>query len=61
METFFVEVGYTTVRPVIPDQFTAYVIVATDRGPNDATLLAAQMVGGLCEMPTSTRIVGVEI
>ena len=61
METFFIEVGYTTVRPVVPDQFTAFVIVATDRGVNDATCTAAQMVGGLCEMPTSTRVVGIEI
>lgn len=61
METFWIEVGFTTSRPVVPDEHTAFVIVATDKGATDAQLTAAQMVAGHSEMPTSTRIVRVEI
>lgn len=61
METFFIEVGFTTSRPVRPDEHTHFVAVATDRGLNDALLTAAQMVAGRGEMPTSTRLVRVEI
>jgi len=60
-ETFIVLVGYTTQRPLIPDQHYACVAVATDRGPNDATLVAAQMVACHSTMPTSTEIVEVKI
>jgi hypothetical protein len=61
METFFIEVGFTTERPVIPDQLVTNVVIATDRGANDATLTAAQWVGSAVEMVTSTRIVRVEV
>ena len=61
METFFIQVGFTSVRPIVPDQHTAFVAVATDRGPNDAMLIAAQMVGSHSVMPTSTRVIRVEI
>lgn len=61
METFTVQVGFTTVRPIIPDQHFALVVVATDRGPIDAQLVAAQVVAGHSEMPTSTTILAVAI
>ncbi|NED96428.1 hypothetical protein G1H11_14050 [Phytoactinopolyspora alkaliphila] len=51
-----VEVGYTTVRPVIPDQHTSWVLVGEDR-PVEAQLIAAQIVASHCEMVTSTRLV----
>lgn len=61
METFFIEVGFTTVRPIIPDQFRTNVVIATDGGAIDACRTAAQWVGTCCEMVTSTRIVCVEV
>jgi len=61
MEKFTIAVGFSTVRPIVPDQHTAFVTVATDRGLNDAFLVAAQMVGTHSEMPTSTRLISVEI
>jgi len=61
VEQFTVRVGFSTVRPIVPDQHFHWVVIATDRGPNDAQLAAAQMVAGRGEMPTSTKIVHVEI
>lgn len=61
MEIFTIAVGFTTVRPIVPDQHIHFVIIATDRGPIDAQLAAAQMVAGRGEMPTSTTILLVEI
>jgi len=59
---FAVDVGWTSSRPVVPDEHVTRVVVATteDTG-RDATLVAAQMVACRrgCEMPTSTRVVGV--
>jgi hypothetical protein len=60
MEIFTVAVGFSTVRPIVPEQHTHHVIVAAQH-PREAQLVAAQMVGGGCEMVTSTRIVSVEI
>ena len=60
-----VDVGWTSRRPVIPDQHTARVVVSA-YDEREAQLVAAQMVTavgagrGGCEMPTSTRIVEVE-
>jgi hypothetical protein len=61
METYTVLVGFTTVRPVIPDQHHSIVLVATDRGPIDAQLVAAQMAATHSVMPTSTEILAVEV
>lgn len=61
METFTIDVGWTSVRPIVPDQHWSRVVVATDRGLTDAKLLAAQMVGAHAVMPTSTHLVSVEI
>ncbi|HEY9409282.1 MAG TPA: hypothetical protein VIQ30_00250 [Pseudonocardia sp.] len=60
MATFTVRVGYTTQRPLIPDQRHSWVRVD---GETDAaaSLLAAQIVGTHCTMVTSTEIVAVEI
>lgn len=60
MEIFTVLVGFTTVRPIIPDQHFAIVVIAAT-GADDAQLAAAQMVATHSEMPTSTEIVSVEI
>lgn len=54
--TFTVQVGYTTTRPVVPDEHTAFVIVSA-KHDREAMLIAAQMVGSLCEMVTRTTIV----
>lgn len=61
MEQFTIDVGWTSVRPVIPDQHWSRVVVATDRGLADAKLLAAQIVGTHAVMPTSTHLVSVDI
>lgn len=53
---YVVEVGYANSRPIVPDQFTAWVRVQA-ASPAEAKLLASQMVGCLCTMPTSTQIV----
>lgn len=63
--TAVVTVGWTSSRPVRPDEHTSRVVVAADT-ETDATLTAAQIVsarrgGGAsgvpgCVMPTSTRI-----
>lgn len=60
MERFALAVGYSNQRPIVPDQFTAFVVVqATDL--TEAKLIAAQMVGCLCTMPTSTQLVWAEV
>lgn len=61
MESFWVEVGYSSVRPIMVDQHSTLVNVITDAGLNDALLMAAQIVGGHAEMVTSTRLILVEI
>ncbi|MGN6575268.1 MAG: hypothetical protein ACTHKG_06250 [Nocardioides sp.] len=65
---FTVEVGWTSSRPIRPDEHVSTVQVAA---PDEvaATLLAAQVVASApawlavgrpgCEMPTSTRVVAV--
>jgi hypothetical protein len=60
MEHFAIEVGYANTRPIVPDQFTAWVLVEAE-SLAEAKLIAAQMVGGLCTMPTSTRLLWAEI
>lgn len=66
-----VEVGWTSTRPVRPDEHTSYVTVAA-RNEAEAVLVAAQMVAAVpdgdgrgrylpsgrpgCVMPTRTRI-----
>ena len=60
-----VDVGWASVRPIVPDQHTARVVVSA-HDEHEAALVAAQMVTavgeghGGCEMPTSTTIVEVE-
>lgn len=49
-------VGFTTSRPVVPDEHFAKVVVAAD-SEEEGTLIAAQIVACHCEMPTSTEIV----
>lgn len=61
MDVFTIDVGWTSQRPVIPDQHVSRVAVATDGGLADAKLLAAQIVGCHAVMPTSTTFVSVEI
>ena len=61
--TYAIDVGWTSSRPVIPDEHVRRVVVSsTDGTGREATLVAAQMVAcdPRCEMPTSTTIVGVE-
>ena len=63
MDKFFIRVGFTTVRPIIPDQHFTNVVVMADSA-NDAQLAAAQMVqAGVfdVQMVTSTQIVSVEV
>ena len=60
-----VDVGWTSTRPLVPDEHTTRVRVAA-HDEHEAALMAAQVVcaigggRGGCEMPTSTRIVEVE-
>lgn len=61
METFYIRVGFTVERPVIPDQLFTNIAVATDKGVIDACLTAAQWVAWCSEMVTSTRVEYVEI
>ncbi len=53
-----VDVGWTSSRPVIPDEHVRRVSVDA-RNAVEAKLIAAQMVScdPRCEMPTSTRMV----
>jgi hypothetical protein len=55
--TFTVDVGWTSTRPVRPDQHTSRVTVAADTG-HQAELLALSMVAARpeCVMPTSVVI-----
>ncbi len=52
-----IQVGWTSTRPVRPDEHTAWVHVWAST-ETEAQLVAAQMVACRpgCEMPTSTRI-----
>jgi hypothetical protein len=54
MRVFTFDVGFTTSRPVVPDEHTSRFVVLADSYP-EATFLAAGMVmrPGV-EMPTST-------
>ena len=61
MEVFSFEVGFSPGRPISPDERTAFVVVASDKGLNDARLAAAQMVATHSAMPTSVRLISVEI
>lgn len=51
-----VRVGYSTRRPVVPDEKHTTVIVVAEN-ETDAQLIAAQVVATHCEMVTSTEIV----
>ena len=59
---FTIKVGWTADRPIIPDQYTAYVRVAADTD-TDARLTACLMVDGWkwCEMVTSATVIDAEI
>lgn len=61
METFFIQVGFTVERPIIPDQFVTNVVIHTDEGINVACLTAAQWIATCSEMVTSTKVIYVEI
>lgn len=62
MQVFTFDVGWTTARPIVVDQFVSRVTVAADSFA-DATILAALMVMrpstpvGTPQMPTSTTLV----
>lgn len=55
---FTVDVGWTSVRPVRPDQHTSRVQVVADSG-EDAELIAIHMVAArtTCVMPTSSVVI----
>jgi hypothetical protein len=67
---FRIKVGFSTTRPIVPDQRFVFAIIEAGSAP-EAQMLAAQMsmyvpcpfFGCACvnEMPTSTEIVSVEI
>lgn len=64
--TFTMRVGWTSQRPVVPDQHVSHVVVMADTA-NDAHLLAAYMLlgrrhpitGAPCVMVTSTHVLDV--
>lgn len=59
---FMVRVGWTSTRPVRPDEHVRHVLVASADGTGvDARLAACQMVAcdPRCEMPTSAAIIDV--
>lgn len=60
-EVFYCRVGFTVERPIVPDQLHTYVVIATDKGINDARLAAAHWVGWGCTMVTSVEVLFVEI
>lgn len=60
MDIFTIDVGFTTARPIIVDQHMSRVTVMA-KDLNEATLIAAQMVATHSEMPTSTKLIRVEI
>lgn len=53
-----VTVGYTTGRPVVPDERTSRLVLALDDDGTDPTLVAAQWVASRpgVVMPTSTKL-----
>jgi hypothetical protein len=55
---WIIQVGFTSGRPIIPDEYTAWVRIVAET-ENDAHLLAVWMVGSWphCEMVTRTEIV----
>lgn len=59
---FTVDVGFTTSRPIIPDQHVSRVMVAADNDI-DAQLIAMHMVTVRpnVQMPTSATIVAVAV
>ena len=61
MATFYIQVGFTLCRPIVVDEYVTNVVIATDHGPADACLTAAQWVGCCVEMVTSTRVVAVDV
>jgi len=60
MEIFKIAVGFTNSRPVIPEEFTSFVIIA-EENLTKAKMAAAQMVGCRAEMVTSTTLIEVRI
>lgn len=69
-----VAVGWTTTRPIIPDEHVSFICLAVEpddptdpasvaRAELGATLTAAQWVMGRrgAQMPTSTRILDIEL
>lgn len=54
-------VGFTVTRPIVPDELATNVVIATDRGVNEARLTAASWVGCCCTMVTSVEVLRVEI
>lgn len=60
MDIFTIEVGFSTSRPIIPDQHIAHITLMAN-SLNEAMLIAAQIVATHSEMPTSTKLIGVEI
>jgi hypothetical protein len=56
MTLYKVRVGWTTRRPIVPDEHISYVIVEAD-SESSATLLAAQIVASHCTMVTSSRAI----
>jgi hypothetical protein len=55
-----VRVGYTMSRPVVPDEFFAYVLTCGET-ETELTLIAAQMIACHAEMVTSTEIIELEM
>lgn len=60
MEIFNIRVGFTTSRPIIPDQHFSYITLMAN-SLNEAMLIAAQIAATHSEMPTSTTLISVEI
>lgn len=62
MFLYKVAVGFTTVRPVVPEQHTSLVCLLAETD-NEAHLTALHMVGGRpgVEMVTSSTILEVEL
>lgn len=60
-EVFYMRVGFTVERPVIPGQFFTNVVIATDEGIEAARLIAAHWVAACSEMVTSVEVLFVEI
>lgn len=63
---FTFAVGFTTVRPVVPDQWTSFVVLDEEdsvAGARRAEWTAVAMVSGIhrAEMVTSTQLLGAEL